>query len=84
MPVTPNFWKTLDIRTGDWIIGAKHAAKPARERLISLARGATCIVPRGVWHRLIIRQPSDLMFVTPAAGTKIRPVTKSKRAKERS
>jgi mannose-6-phosphate isomerase-like protein (cupin superfamily) len=44
------------------------------ERKTSLARGGMCIVPRGVWHRLIIHEPSDLMFVTPGAGTEHRPV----------
>jgi hypothetical protein len=27
-----------------------------------------------VWHRLILREPSDLLFITPAHGTRHRPV----------
>jgi hypothetical protein len=31
-------------------------------------------VPRGIWHRLVLRQPSDLLFITPAHGTRHRAV----------
>ncbi len=47
----------------------------AGERRVALRSGDWCLAPRGVWHRLIIREPSDLLFVTPAAGTRPRPVT---------
>jgi hypothetical protein len=33
-----------------------------------------CIVPKGVWHTIEVRQPGDLLFVTPGAGTQHRPV----------
>ena len=39
-----------------------------------LRGGQACLVPRGVRHRLIPRQPSDLLFITPACGTRHRPV----------
>jgi mannose-6-phosphate isomerase-like protein (cupin superfamily) len=48
--------------------------EPAGERVMTLHGGQTCLVPRGVWHRLIVREPTDLMFVTPARGTQHRPV----------
>jgi mannose-6-phosphate isomerase-like protein (cupin superfamily) len=48
--------------------------EPGGERVVALHAGQTCIVPRGVWHRLMLRQPSDLLFVTPPHGTQLRPV----------
>jgi len=36
--------------------------------------GQTFIVPKGVWHRGIVKKPGQLMFVTPGAGTEHRPV----------
>jgi mannose-6-phosphate isomerase-like protein (cupin superfamily) len=43
------------------------------ERIERLRGGQTCIVPRGVWHRLVVHEPSDLLFITPAGGTQHRP-----------
>jgi mannose-6-phosphate isomerase-like protein (cupin superfamily) len=48
--------------------------EPGGERRFGLRSGQACVVPAGVWHRLILRQPSDLLFVTPAHGTRHRPV----------
>ena len=31
-----------------------------------------CIVPRGVWHRVLVHAPSDMIFITPAKGTEVR------------
>jgi mannose-6-phosphate isomerase-like protein (cupin superfamily) len=47
--------------------------EPDGERTVRLGSGRACLVPRGVWHRLILRQPSDLLFVTPTRGTRHRP-----------
>jgi mannose-6-phosphate isomerase-like protein (cupin superfamily) len=47
---------------------------PEGERTVPLTAGGTCLVPRGVWHRLSLHQPSDLVFVTPPDGTQMRPV----------
>ena len=49
--------------------------QPDGERVTNLRAGGLCMVPRGVWHRLIVHEPSDLMFVTPGAGTRHRAVT---------
>jgi len=46
----------------------------SRQRTIPVAAGGACLVPRGVWHRLAMREPSDLVFVTPPDGTRVRPV----------
>jgi mannose-6-phosphate isomerase-like protein (cupin superfamily) len=48
--------------------------EPAGERTFDLRGGQACLVPRGVWHRLVLRRPSDLLFVTPAHGTRHRVV----------
>jgi mannose-6-phosphate isomerase-like protein (cupin superfamily) len=45
------------------------------ERRAVLQPGQTFIVPKGVWHRGIVRAPGRLMFVTPGAGTEHRPVS---------
>ena len=39
-----------------------------------LKPGQTFIVPKGVWHRGIVRMAGELMFITPGAGTEHRPV----------
>ena len=48
--------------------------EPSGERAFGLEGGQACLVPRGVWHRLVLRRPSDLLFVTPARGTRHRAV----------
>jgi mannose-6-phosphate isomerase-like protein (cupin superfamily) len=45
---------------------------PGGERRFRLRGGRACLVPRGTWHRLVVRQPSDLLFITPARGTQHR------------
>ena len=37
----------------------------AGERVIALQGGQACMVPRGVWHRQVVREPSLLLFVSP-------------------
>ena len=44
------------------------------ERRVELRAGAGYIVPRGLWHRLVMHQPSDLLFCTPPHGTQHKPV----------
>ena len=46
----------------------------AGERRATLRPGETFIVPKGVWHRGLVRKPGKLMFITPGAGTDHRPV----------
>lgn len=102
---TPDFWRKLETRDGDRVLGAKRAVEPADfhvdesemhpegdevlflvtgdidvvleeatgDRVVRLQGGRGCVVPRGVWHRLILRQPSDLLYVTPPRGTQLRP-----------
>ena len=46
----------------------------SRRRRVKLgARSPCCIVPKGVWHTLHVKKPGTLLFVTPGAGTQVRP-----------
>jgi len=44
------------------------------ERIVELRDRATSIIPRGAWHRGIVRAPSEALFITRGAGTQHRPV----------
>ena len=44
------------------------------ERSISLRPNNACIVPRGVWHRVIVQKPANLLGITRSAGKQQRPV----------
>jgi mannose-6-phosphate isomerase-like protein (cupin superfamily) len=46
----------------------------AGERRIALETGRAVIVPQGIWHRVDVRQPGVLVFVTPGEGTTHRPL----------
>jgi oxalate decarboxylase/phosphoglucose isomerase-like protein (cupin superfamily) len=37
----------------------------AGERVIALTGGSACHVPRGAWHRQVVREPSLLFFLSP-------------------
>ena len=50
------------------------AGPGGRERVVELRPKTACIVPRGTWHRGIVRTPGDMLFVTPGAGTQHRPL----------
>ena len=47
--------------------------EPDGERVVALEAGRTCIVPRGVWHRAIVREPGDTLHITRGEGTQHRP-----------
>jgi mannose-6-phosphate isomerase-like protein (cupin superfamily) len=42
------------------------------ERTIPLEAGQAAIVPRGVWHRLVMRQPGKLLFINSRTGMRSR------------
>jgi mannose-6-phosphate isomerase-like protein (cupin superfamily) len=44
------------------------------DRVVGLAAGTACIVPRGTWHRQVVHTPGDLLAVTYGKGTQHRPV----------
>jgi mannose-6-phosphate isomerase-like protein (cupin superfamily) len=35
------------------------------ETPVRLPRGSACIVPAGTWHRVVVHEPSTVLFVTP-------------------
>jgi len=43
-------------------------------REVEMRPGATCIVPKGAWHRAIVPQPSRFIAITYGPGTTHRPV----------
>lgn len=47
-----------------------QAAKPA----LTLEPGQACLVPRGAWHRWIMRQPGRMVVMTWGAGTRHHPI----------
>ena len=46
----------------------------AGERRVTLAPGESFIVPRGTWHRIEVREPGEMLFITYGEGTDHKPV----------
>ena len=46
---------------------------PEGERVVALGPGKGVLVPAGIWHRGVVREPGDCLFVTPGEGTEHRP-----------
>jgi mannose-6-phosphate isomerase-like protein (cupin superfamily) len=46
--------------------------KADAERTIALEAGQAAIVPRGVWHRLVMRHPGRLLFINSRTGMQSR------------
>ena len=44
------------------------------ERRIPLKAGEAFIVPRGIWHRALVRKPGQLVGITRGWGTEHRPI----------
>jgi quercetin dioxygenase-like cupin family protein len=44
------------------------------ETVVALRAGDACVVPRGVWHRLVALEPSYLIHVTPGPNGAGRPL----------
>ena len=42
------------------------------ERTVALESGEAVIVPRGVWHRLVMRRPGKLLFINSRKGMQAR------------
>ena len=43
------------------------------ERVVEMSPGQGLVVPRGVWHRVVLRQASHLVHITPGPGGQHRP-----------
>ena len=48
--------------------------RPEGEERIELAAGAACVVPRGLWHRVVPRGEVRLLYATPGPNNERRPV----------
>jgi mannose-6-phosphate isomerase-like protein (cupin superfamily) len=44
------------------------------ERNVPLEQGQALVVPRGVWHRIFLQEPGQLLHVTPGPGGHHRPL----------
>lgn len=45
-----------------------------RQWTVPLRAGQAWINPRGVWHRAIVHEPADMLFITAGRGTRHRPL----------
>jgi hypothetical protein len=112
VPVTDDFWQTLQGRTelhegrlvtayhleseADWKHWERHPdgdeivcllggaldmvlEEAGGERLVELRGRSACVVPRGVWHRGVVRAPSEALLITRGKGTEHRPFARSPR-----
>ena len=43
-------------------------------RSVELVPGGALVVPRGVWHKVRLREPSQLIHITPGPGGEHRPL----------
>src|SRR5215813_8738363 len=44
------------------------------ENVVEVAAGQAIVVPKGVWHRVVLREPSQLLHITPGPGGEWRPL----------
>jgi mannose-6-phosphate isomerase-like protein (cupin superfamily) len=47
------------------------------ERTVDVEPGQAIVVPRGIWHKVIIQEPSHLVHLTPGPGGGHRPLAGS-------
>lgn len=47
--------------------------RPGGQALVDFGPGESCLVPAGVWHRLVAREPSRIVSLTFGDGTQHRP-----------
>jgi quercetin dioxygenase-like cupin family protein len=45
------------------------------ERVNAMAPGEAVINPTGVWHRSVVHEPGQALFITPGRGTEHRPLS---------
>jgi len=44
------------------------------DRLVDLSKGDAIVVPKGVWHKITMRQPGQLLHITPGPNGDARPL----------
>lgn len=50
-------------------------------RTVRLETGQAMLVPKNVWHRGIVIEPGEALFVTEGEGTDHRPITEDERSR---
>jgi mannose-6-phosphate isomerase-like protein (cupin superfamily) len=48
--------------------------RPEGEECLELTAGSACLVPRGLWHRVVPRGEITLLYATPGPNTERRPL----------
>jgi mannose-6-phosphate isomerase-like protein (cupin superfamily) len=48
--------------------------EPEGERAVPLGPGEAVLVPAGVWHRGVVHEPGEALFVTEGEGTEHKPI----------
>jgi mannose-6-phosphate isomerase-like protein (cupin superfamily) len=52
-----------------------HLEEAGGEQVVEVKAGQAIVVPRGVWHRVVLQAPSQLVHITPGPGGEHRPLT---------
>ena len=53
-------------------VGMSFESDDAQDpKVVAVQPGQLVVVPRGMWHRLVVEEPSELLFMTPGS-TEIR------------
>ena len=70
----------LHVVTGSMqlIVDDGDAETVGNETVVALGPGDACVVPRGVWHRLIANETSVLVHVTPGPNGEARPLARQR------
>jgi mannose-6-phosphate isomerase-like protein (cupin superfamily) len=50
---------------------------PEGEHLVELNAGDALVIPQGVWHKITLREPGQLLHVTPGPNGDARPLTQA-------
>jgi mannose-6-phosphate isomerase-like protein (cupin superfamily) len=51
-----------------------HLELPSGDRTVDMTAGETLVVPKGVWHRIHLREPGRLVHITPGPRGDHRPL----------
>lgn len=70
--VHPDGDELLYLLSGRVAVVVEDAEPPRR---VELSPGEAFIVPRGIWHQVLLDEPSQILFITPGPGGAHRPPT---------
>jgi mannose-6-phosphate isomerase-like protein (cupin superfamily) len=51
-----------------------HLEEDGLENVVEVTAGQAIVVPRGIWHRVVVREFGQLLHITPGPGGEWRPV----------